>query len=291
MADFDDLRLERSRTEAALPQEPQPRWIRITIVLLLLVAAAAWYFLVRTRKQEGVTVRTETEQAAAPAGSGSPRLAEPGEDIPLPPIDETDPIVRDLVAQLSSHPRVAAWLTTDQLVRNFAVVVVNIAQGQTPARHLKAVAPAGNFQTRTAGAAVFLDPKTYARYDSHADAVAAIDPRGAARLYATLKPRIDDAHRELGSPDGDFDKTLHRAIVELLEVPIVEGDVPLKADPVHYAFTDPALESLTHAQRQLLRMGPRNVRIVQNKLRDIAGYLAIPAESLPAERVVRARPQ
>jgi hypothetical protein len=291
MADFDDLRLDRSRTEATPPPPPQPRWIRIVILVLLLAAAAAWYFLVRTRNQNEVTVRTETEKAVDAAGRDADRAAEPGADIPLPPIDESDPLVRDLVSELSSHPRVAAWLTTDQLIRNFTVVVVNISQGQTPARHLKAVAPAGEFQARTEGSTVILDPRSYARYDSHADAVAGIDARGAARLYATLKPRIDEAYRELGSPAGDFDTSLQKAIVEMLEVPVVEGEVRLKSDPVLYAYSDPALESLTHAQRQLLRMGPRNVRIIQNKLREIAGYLAIPAGSLPPERVVRARPQ
>jgi hypothetical protein len=68
---------------------------------------------------------------------------------------------------------------------------------------------------------------------------------------------------------------------------VVEGEVRLNADRVSYRFADPALESLAAAQRQFLRMGPRNVRIVQAKLREIAGYLAIPSENLPPERVYR----
>ena len=44
---------------------------------------------------------------------------------------------------------------------------------------------------------------------------------------------------------------------------------------------------LTAAQRQLLRMGPRNVRIVQAKLREVAGHLGIPGQNLPPERVHR----
>ena len=59
----------------------------------------------------------------------------------------------------------------------------------------------------------------------------------------------------------------------------------LEPDSVTYKFADPALESLTPVQRQFLRMGPRNVRIIQGKLREIAGFLGIPAENLPAERV------
>ena len=34
--------------------------------------------------------------------------------------------------------------------------------------------------------------------------------------------------------------------------------------------------------QQLLRMGPRNVLIVKDRLREIAGQLGIPAERLPA---------
>ena len=50
---------------------------------------------------------------------------------------------------------------------------------------------------------------------------------------------------------------------------------------VSYTYEDARLESLSAAQKQLLRMGPRNVRLVQAKLREIAPYLGIATESLP----------
>jgi hypothetical protein len=48
-----------------------------------------------------------------------------------------------------------------------------------------------------------------------------------------------------------------------------------------YEFEDDRLESLTPAQKQLLRMGPRNVRLVQGKLLEIAHALGIPSSRLP----------
>jgi hypothetical protein len=45
---------------------------------------------------------------------------------------------------------------------------------------------------------------------------------------------------------------------------------PADATPVMDELKNPALESLSCAQRQLLRMGPRNVRLIQQKLREIA---------------------
>lgn len=269
MNDLDDLRIDRSGPDEPPPPRRSGIWLPIAIAVLM-AGGALWYFFVRTPSD--VEVRTETTQAVEQKPDS--RLpAEPGENIPLPPLGETDALVRELVSRLSSHPRVAAWLTTDGLIRNFTVSVVNIANGRTPASHLKTVQPEGTFQVREVGDELVIDPRSYQRYDGHADAVAALDAQGVARLYATLKPRIDEAHQELGGKPGEFDAVLERAITELLKTPVVEGDVKLKADSVSYAYADPRLESLSSAQRQLLRMGPRNVKIVQAKLREIAKYL------------------
>ena len=55
-----------------------------------------------------------------------------------------------------------------------------------------------------------------------------------------LKPRIDDAYKELGLPDTTFDQTLERAIVVLLKTPIPEGRVPVEPNgAVVYRFADP----------------------------------------------------
>ena len=128
----------------------------------------------------------------------------------------------------------------------------------------------------------YLDPRSYDRYTAIADAIASVDPAGAARLYATLKPRIEEAHRELGSPDPSFDRTLERAIVALLDTPILDGPVRLKPKGIGYAFADERVEHLTGAQKHLLRTGPRNVRIIKERLRDIGIALGIPPGRLPA---------
>jgi hypothetical protein len=198
----------------------------------------------------------------------------------LPPLDETDALVRQLVDRLSSHPAVAAWLTTDGLILNFVVVTSRIATGQTPVAELKAVGPIPRFRTRSARGDVFIDPSSYRRYDRHAAAVSSLDARGTARLYATLKPRIADAYTRVGPRDGEFDAVLERAIIALLEVPVVEGDVALAPHGTVYAFADERLQAMSAAQKQFLRMGPQNVRAVQGKLREMASALGIPESRL-----------
>jgi Protein of unknown function (DUF3014) len=280
MTDLNDLKLDKWQGSF----EPAPRrkgWILAIVAVVLVALGTGVYFMVWRRTPPAPAgARTATEQAVAPAAPPRP-LPEAGEVIDLPPIDQTDAIVRELVARLSSHPTVAAWLTTDQLIRNFTVVVENISSGRTPSGHLGKIRPTGAFQIREEHSGLWIDPRSYKRYDKYADAVSGLDARGAARLYATLKPRIEDAYRELGHPDGNVDQALEHALIDLLKTPVVEGDVALASKSVAYEFADPKLQSLSSAQRQFLRMGPRNVRLIQAKLREIAPFLGIPAESLP----------
>jgi len=272
MSEFDDVELERS--SAPVPP-PQPGWIRgVAIVIPVLALMALWYYYGRSTSPTHVDVDRQRVVA--------PRPDSPATD--LPPLDQTDTLVRELVRALSSHPVIAAWLTNDQLIRNFTVAVDNVADGDTPARNLRTIAPVAPFQVRRQKDIIFIDDRSYRRFDGHAAAAADLDPKGAAELYRRLKPRLDDAYRERAGPAGDFDRTLRLAIVKLLETPIVQGPIAVRPSPAGYDYADPALQSLSRAQQQLLRMGPQNARRIQQTLRAIALELGIPESSLPRER-------
>lgn len=147
-----------------------------------------------------------------------------------------------------------------------AVVVENIDAGASPARHLTVLRPAGRFVVERQGTTLTLSPRSFTRFDTLADAAASIDTAGAATLYAGLKPRLEEAYRELGHQE-DFDAPVARAIAVLLQVPVIDTSVPLvPGQGALYDYATPRLQGLTSAQRQLLRMGPRNVRLIQKAL-------------------------
>jgi hypothetical protein len=274
-----DLELEKFHQEdpGVVPPRARPPVALLAIVGVLILGLAAGYVFLRRAPAQPPAPTASQE---APKTSPSPQ-AEAGDQILLPPLDETDALVRLMVGRLSSHPAVAAWLTTDGLILNFVVVTASIANGDTPVAELKAVGPVPRFRTRSARDTLDIDPASYSRYDRYAEAVSALDARGTARLYATLKPRVREAYQRVGGADENFDPVLERAIIELLKVPVVEGNIALVPKGIVYGFEDPRLESLTGAQKQLLRMGPHNVRIVQDKLREIARYLGISESKLP----------
>lgn len=280
MADIDDLNLEKT---PAPPPPPQPRWILILAVIVLVLALlAVWYYL-----RQGSELGTDIAQRPAVPASGQGQIAEP-QPVDLPPLDESDAFVRDLVQQLSQHPVVMSLLATDGLIRTFAVSMVNIADGDTPSRHLNRIKPEESFGVNKGRTRTVISPESYARYDRHAAAISGLDAAGVAKAYNTLKPRLEEALREVAGPNADFDRTLERAIVQLLGAPVVEGDVAVVRDIVGYSYADPALASLSRAQQQLVRMGPENTRRVQQKLREVAAQLGIDPSSLPPERVIDA---
>jgi hypothetical protein len=274
VGDFADLQLEKPDAPDAAPRRRGGARLTVGALIVLALVTYGGYLAWLRRSADSPASTPGTPRAAAPVVTRTLPV-ERAADITVPPIDESDSLVRELVSQLSQHPKVVAWLTTDHLIRNFAVVIQNVGGRESPAQHLRSVRPAGTFAVVRDGAKTYIDPASYRRYDAHADAFAAIDPRGAARLYATVKPRVSEALRDLGGSGADADATLTRAINELLATPVIEGRIPLRQTSVMYAFEDPTLESLSPAQRQLLRTGPRNVRIVQQKLREIAPYAGI----------------
>lgn len=285
--EYEDLNLRSQSSEdspiiLSVPPENSHNWLKIAGAVLLVVAVAATGYLVLRNRQASTPAATETATPATPPTDVAKALGADAPPIDLPPLNESDDVVRGLVKELSSHPSVAAWLMTDNLIRNFTVVVANIANGEPAARQVTVLRPKGTFQIEEHGEDLFINSRNYSRYLPLATAATSVNPEGAAKLYSTLKPRIDEAYAELGQPNTTFDQTLERAIVVLLKTPVPEGRVPIEPNgAVVYRFADPALEKLTPTQKMLIRFGPENQRAVQTALRNIALALGIPPERLP----------
>lgn len=283
MQDPDDLTF---RSDESIAAEPEVRTrsgagLWIAVVALLAAASGAIYI---------TFFGLRSDRRPTPPASATTSVARPLRDVPLggqpeaiavPPLDETDPLVRRLVTALSEHPAILALLATKDLIRNFTVVVLNLADGRPAMTRLAALRPAGSFQTIAAGGNEAIAPANYDRYSRAVGAVTSIDPTGAARVYATLKPRIDEAYHELGYPNQAFDDVLRRTILMILQTPTVTGAVRLRHKGIGYAYDDERLEQLSPIQKLLVRMGPANADRVRQQVRALAVALGMRAESLP----------
>jgi hypothetical protein len=267
----------------AIPTKRRQRTTRAWIVAVLLLAIGLGAYVVLSPP---VPRNPSTPEMAGENVARAPTLPPatvPGAvpEEPLPPLADSDVVARELSDGLSSHPALTAWLATPDLVRRFVAVVCNVAAGDNPRPHLTFMAPESQFGVIERHGRVYIDPASYARYAAAADVVASLDAEGTAGLYRTLTPLIDEAYRELGHPEGAFPDTLRKAIGVLLATPVVEGDVQLTRKVTTFALADPNLEKLSPAQKHFLRMGPRNIRLIQAKLRAIAAALGLPEGKLP----------
>ena len=145
---------------------------------MCLTAGALYYFYARQKPAPAAA-----KPAVAQTTVDLPRrTAEPGEAIDLPPLDQTDAIVRTLVQRLSSHPLAAAYLTTNGIIRNMTVVVTNIADGDTPAKHLRPLRPSGSFADEVDPGAPRSSIPELSPLRRIATAVDALDARGGRPL-------------------------------------------------------------------------------------------------------------
>jgi len=257
-------------------------WPLIAAGVLALVAGLTLFWLFSSRGPVTVSEREASSEAPVAATAPSeeePDLAPEEPEIVLPALSESDAFIRDALRALSQHPGLASFMLTDELARKIVAAVVNIAEGENPARHFPYLAPEEKFDVVARPPETFLDPRSYHRYNTLAAAFASMDAAGLASTYRISKPLMDEAYAELGSPEQEFENVLQKAITVLLETPIVEERIALRGDSVNYTFVSSRLEALSPAQKQLLRTGPENTRKVQSKLREFGEALGLSVES------------
>ncbi|HXV62944.1 MAG TPA: DUF3014 domain-containing protein [Vicinamibacteria bacterium] len=262
---------------ASTPEPPSASFAwTIWAAVVLIVVTGAIYLYQRLRPPETPTPdRAQVEDRVA--GPETPADETAVSEAPLPPLPalaESDDFVRGLLGALTSHPSLTAFFVDESLIRKAVAVIVNVSEGEDPARHFRHLAPEEPFEVVRRREALYVDPLSYRRYDAIAAGIASLDAARVAELTRRLEPLLVEAYRELGYLEKPFDQTLSQAIGALLSTPVVEGRIEVHAVSVNYAFSDPTLERLQPAQKLLLRTGPQNVGSIQSKLREIADALA-----------------
>jgi hypothetical protein len=246
--------------------------VGIGSALLVVVIGAGIYFY----KFAATAPAPVAPEAPAPAEAPA---APPSE--PLPKLQDSDGFIRVKAASLSTDPVFAGWLKTDDLLSRFAAAVNMIGQGKVPKDGLSFMAPHKKFKVRKKGDKFFADPSSYARYDAAAGAIGSLDAAATAGVFQKYKPLFQEAYQALGEQKGDVQDAVVGAVRELLKTPVIAAPLPLKEKGIVYAYVDDALETLSPAQKQLLRMGPKNQATIQAKLREFARALGVPDSSLP----------
>ncbi len=258
-------------------------WIAPVIVLAI-IAAAAWYLLkpappapvpaapVTIAPAAVETKAAEPVDKLTPPPTGDDKLAEAADDAgvdvgaetevgaaaPLPPLDQSDEMVRTAFFGLKWKPGLSSLFLNEEMIRRFVVQVDNIAQGRLIAEQSLFKGLSQDFAARSKGQGYQLDKSNYVRYQPYLDLLESVPPQQVAALYKQFYPLLQAAYLELGYPDQQFDDRLQQAIKVLLSSPEITDEPDLTLPSVHYAFADAETEQLGLAQKQMVRLGLAN---------------------------------
>ena len=235
-------------------------------VALIIILAIQFWPEASTSDVPDAPVRPESVMpsiATSPATSVQDNLSTAADQavdlppaVPLPPLTESDDFVRE---QLSDWSLPAAWLAREDLVPRLSVVMLNAAQGRLPRRQLGFLAPSGAYPVISEGDAFFTDPAGYARYTPYLDLLEQLPASRAAQLLRQIEPLVIEALTSLGERQSPA-SLLQEAVAGIQALPELDEAVMLVQPNVMYRYADPALESRSELDKQLLRMGPENVR-------------------------------
>jgi hypothetical protein len=236
--------------------------IAVAVVAILIAAGIGWYLL-----------KPKAEAPAPPPPPPVVQATPKAADVPVPPAADSDAQLRKAFAGASARPEWAKWLAEGDLLERFVVVADNLAEDVSPRKQLAFLAPAKPFKAVEAKALPTIDPKSYARYDGFADVIGSIDAGAAAGAVRLLHPLLESAYHKLGYPDRKLDDVLQKALQRLIDAPVVEAPIQLEAKGGIYKFAYEQLESQGAVEKHLLRMGPRNTKLIQSKARELSAAL------------------
>jgi hypothetical protein len=263
--------------------------MRSSYLIAGLVLAAAvilgltYYLRQAPESSEPVVATPAQDEGLTGTGELAPESVTPGLDVMdetppspvinepvlvLPPLDGSDAFVRERLPETLPE----AWLEKEDLIRRLAVVLENASRGEIPKRQLAFMAPDSPYPVQEIPVEgrerprYLADPAGYTRYDRYLDMLEALPAGDLALLIVDTGPLLSEAMAELGS-QAPVTGSILEAVDEILAVPVLEGDVELVQPKVLFEYADPDLEALTGLQKQVLRMGPRNVERLQAYLR------------------------
>lgn len=173
------------------------------------------------------------------------------------------------------EPALLNLLNKEQLIENFVVFIDNAAIGAIAKEFSVLKGPTEKFSAKQPQIDVqgemsyVVDENSYQRYNGHAQLLTIIPTDFIIEMYDDLRPDIEDAYQQIGYADNDFNEKVLLVIDQLLQVPVLEAPPELLSPSAMYVYKDESLEQLSDIQKLLLRMGPKNIQKIQQKLKEV----------------------
>ncbi len=245
-------------------------------VVIVACAAAVWYFM----PHQGPDTLEPEVAAPSPASTTEPAIRHPlsGQDAaPVSDEDGSDDSLRASLERLFQSTDFTDALIPTQIVHRIVATVDNLPRDRLAVELRPLRATPGNFVVSGTEDNWILATGNYSRYARVMHVVRIANVEEIASWYRRHYALFQQAYRNLGYPEGYFNDRLVQTIDDLLNTPEVTEPIHLIQPKVFYEFADPALESRSAGQKTLLRMGPDNIKVIKEKLREFRASITKPA--------------
>lgn len=265
--------------------------IAVIAIISIILAGGGWFYFDKLKQEEGAvpeikTLRLPPAPSEISKDESAPESISdettPGTDAAqaqqeqqsvLPGLLGSDGPFREAMSRVS--PGLAPWLNTDQLIRKYVLIANDFSQGLRLEKHMRFLKQAQPFKVELTDRGTLISNKSYQRYDKLAAAIDAMDVQSTLAVYKKFRPLLLQIFAEFSYPEEhQLDDILVKAAAEILAAPVIEEPIALVRPSVHYKFADKKLEALSPVSKQMIRMGPENTRIIQNKIRLLVEELA-----------------
>ena len=255
--------------------EDKAIWWWVLGVCLLAAAGGAWWWWQGRAPAPAPVAQAPATGALAPEAAkppvehpieAAPAALSAGEGQSLPALAESDSALRAAIVGLVGDKALVEFFQMTGIVAKFVATVDNLPRGKVATRILPVRGPGGAFVVDGEGDERLIGAANAGRYAAHVRLLEGVDSERAAAVYVRFYPLLQQAYRELGYPQGNFNDRMVEVIDHLLATPAIDGPIRVVQPKVLYEFADPDLQARSAGQKLLLRMGAENTARVKRKL-------------------------
>ena len=216
-------------------------------------------------------IMTAIEEPAPEPSEPPPPPPEPVED-PLPRLEESDDAVRDAVGDIPLGTAGQQYLMPGNIIERSASLIYLMAQGDVPYKLLPVSRPKAAFPIRDDGTQVVTDPAGFERYDALTQWLQSLDLESLLSSLEWFIPLFREAWSYYGEDPAAFDMAVVMTLDLVIATPEIDlSEARLIRKEAVWIFEDPAIEGLAPIQKQVLRMGPENAKILKAKAAEARG--------------------
>ena len=211
------------------------------------------------------------DEIEEPTPEPPPAPTEPIEE-PLPRLEESDDAVRDALGDIPLGTAGQQFLMPGNIIERSASLIYLMAQGDVPYKLLPVSRPKATFPISDDGTQVITDPAGFERYDALTQWLESLELKPLLSSLEWFIPLFREAWSYYGEDPAAFDMAVVMTLDLVIATPEVDlSEAQLIRKEAVWIFEDPAIEGLAPIQKQVLRMGPENAKILKAKAAEMRG--------------------